>query len=471
MMFNSGENRVSCILVSLWIVSFSGISYGSDCEDMAETDFCKSIAHDCHNPAFKQFYRDQCRETCGFCGQRFLSNPDQDRCDPMPKVRDADITCDNDEGWFGSACTVTCHSNFKLRALSKTDSGLPLESDKSVQRVCWCFGGRCDWLGGAAFLYCEKQELDMDSCEEKEVTDHSKTVCSNGNNHGSSCTTRCDNGYGLMPENQSPRPGASYPAFTKRLCICSRGSCRWYGRTGYHCVETAARPTWSEWSAWSSCSASCGRGSRTKTRTCGSGECGGPSEVIESCLADKHCECSCQGNCKNQKSSYYCALQKRRCTKSSYIRRICASSCGTCPKCECGTWGEWKPSGQCSEDCGTGTQKYVRTCPLLKTCSGDSEDSQRKNREDKCMGSCSSDCGSLPLDPNASAVCQRSQVGQICTSACNEGYHSTFAKSETQQTCACSRGKCGWAGIPMKCAQGEKTTTKASSKSPTAKSR
>ena len=41
--------------------------------------------------------------------------------------------------------------------------------------------------------------------------------------------------------------------------------------------------TWDEWSTWSGCSATCGRGTTSRTRTCQSSDCAGQSLQQESC--------------------------------------------------------------------------------------------------------------------------------------------------------------------------------------------
>ncbi|XP_044123231.1 hemicentin-1 isoform X1 [Neovison vison] len=83
--------------------------------------------------------------------------------------------------------------------------------------------------------------------------------------------------------------------------------------------------SWSEWSPWEECTRSCGRGNRTRTRTCNnpSAQYGGRP---------------CEGN----------AVEIIMCN----IR--------PCPVH--GAWGTWQPWSACSESCGKGTQIRTRLC-------------------------------------------------------------------------------------------------------------
>uniref|UniRef100_H0XAK9 Hemicentin 1 n=1 Tax=Otolemur garnettii TaxID=30611 RepID=H0XAK9_OTOGA len=83
--------------------------------------------------------------------------------------------------------------------------------------------------------------------------------------------------------------------------------------------------SWSEWSPWEECTRSCGRGNRTRTRTCSN-----PSA--------QHGGRPCEGN----------AVE------------IIMCSIRPCPVH--GAWSTWQPWGPCSESCGKGTQTRTRLC-------------------------------------------------------------------------------------------------------------
>ncbi|XP_065505206.1 hemicentin-1 isoform X3 [Caloenas nicobarica] len=82
---------------------------------------------------------------------------------------------------------------------------------------------------------------------------------------------------------------------------------------------------WSEWGLWEECSRSCGRGNRTRSRTCSS-----PAAQ--------------QGG--------------RPCRGSALDSVVC--NVRPCPVA--GEWSSWLPWGPCSETCGKGTQTRLRLC-------------------------------------------------------------------------------------------------------------
>ncbi|XP_047376654.1 hemicentin-1 isoform X1 [Sciurus carolinensis] len=82
---------------------------------------------------------------------------------------------------------------------------------------------------------------------------------------------------------------------------------------------------WSEWSLWEECTKNCGRGNRTRTRTCNN-----PSA--------QHGGRPCEGN---SMETIMCNIKP-------------------CPVH--GAWSAWQPWGACSESCGKGTQMRMRLC-------------------------------------------------------------------------------------------------------------
>ncbi|KHJ99356.1 thrombospondin type 1 domain protein [Oesophagostomum dentatum] len=75
--------------------------------------------------------------------------------------------------------------------------------------------------------------------------------------------------------------------------------------------------TWSEWCEWSSCSGSCGRGERTRTR--------------------------------------FCNLGTQRCEGKDFEVEVCDA--GPCPE-----WANWEEWSRCSASCGTGVSRRQRAC-------------------------------------------------------------------------------------------------------------
>ncbi|XP_059996721.1 adhesion G protein-coupled receptor B2 isoform X9 [Lagenorhynchus albirostris] len=92
---------------------------------------------------------------------------------------------------------------------------------------------------------------------------------------------------------------------------------------------------WEEWGSWSLCSRSCGRGSRSRMRTC---------------VPPQHGGKACEGP----------ELQTKLCSMAA------------CPVE--GQWLEWGPWGPCSMSCANGTQQRSRKCsvagPAWATCTG-----------------------------------------------------------------------------------------------------
>ncbi|KRY41536.1 Semaphorin-5A [Trichinella spiralis] len=125
-------------------------------------------------------------------------------------------------------------------------------------------------------------------------------------------------------------------------CMCRRRNCdspaAQFG--GKPCQEASVQVAnctrhgnWTEWSAWSSCSATCGRSSiRIRSRHCtnpapafNGRACLGPPQQQEQCHVVEHCP-------------------------------------KLLPPPIHGQWSAWSPWRPCSKPCGTGTQKRTRTC-------------------------------------------------------------------------------------------------------------
>uniref|UniRef100_F6PV91 Hemicentin-1 n=1 Tax=Ciona intestinalis TaxID=7719 RepID=F6PV91_CIOIN len=135
--------------------------------------------------------------------------------------------------------------------------------------------------------------------------------------------------------------------------------------------------SWSSW--WSTCTVSCGGGTRTRTRSCNGGSvgsigCPGEESQTEPCNTYNcpgwnnwgnwgECTASCGGGTREA---------TRTCNTFGQAGATCSGdatkseACNTTP---CPTWGsstgswdEWTNSGGCSLTCGGGTQQQTRTC-------------------------------------------------------------------------------------------------------------
>uniref|UniRef100_H2Y3E3 Hemicentin-1 n=1 Tax=Ciona intestinalis TaxID=7719 RepID=H2Y3E3_CIOIN len=157
----------------------------------------------------------------------------------------------------------------------------------------------------------------------------------------SDCSTTCGTGFEQRMRNCSyGAPGMpGCPGSPMESRECNGGTC----------------PTWSEWSEYSGCSLTCGSGTQFRTRSCNNGDVG-----------DDGCEGS-------RVESQQCAT----------------NVCPTWGDCE---WGQWSSFGNCSVDCGGGTQFRSRTCtvapgadPDQVACEGNRYDEKVCNRQ-ACPG-------------------------------------------------------------------------------------
>ncbi|XP_063299040.1 adhesion G protein-coupled receptor B3 isoform X3 [Pelobates fuscus] len=172
------------------------------------------------------------------------------------------------------------------------------------------------------------------------------------------------------------------------------------------CNNTALCPVngvWEEWSPWSLCSFTCGKGQRTRTRTCtppqyGGRLCGGPE------IQHKPCNialCPVDGLWQEWSSWSQCSVtcsngtqkRQRECSPASHGGSDCKgpySETRECHNQECtanGQWNQWGHWSGCSRSCDGGWEKRTRTCQGAATaghqCEGSGEDTRRCN-EQRC---------------------------------------------------------------------------------------
>ena len=114
------------------------------------------------------------------------------------------------------------------------------------------------------------------------------------------------------------------------------------------------------WGEWSSCSVTCGSGTRTRTRTCPDSMCSASDAASETdtCPSNPTCYSKLQRNTR-----WYIFVTYNEIT---------------------GDWGEWS---SCSVTCGTGTRTRTRTCPD-SMCSASESSSETDNcpNNPSCMG-------------------------------------------------------------------------------------
>nr|XP_057908756.1 adhesion G protein-coupled receptor B1 isoform X3 [Doryrhamphus excisus] len=160
---------------------------------------------------------------------------------------------------------------------------------------------------------------------------------------------------------------------------------------------------WDEWSPWSLCSSTCGRGYRSRTRTCtppqfGGDPCEGPEKQTKFCNIavcpvdgvwnEWSTWSSCSASCSNG------TMQRtRECNGPSYGGSECRGEwletvdcfLGECPVD--GRWQPWSLWSSCSKTCGGGSQQRNRICygPFFggQTCPAEREEIRHCN-EKRC---------------------------------------------------------------------------------------
>ena len=139
---------------------------------------------------------------------------------------------------------------------------------------------------------------------------------------------------------------------------------------------------WSDFGPWSECSANCGGGTKTRTRTCtnpapanGGADCVGDATETQDCNTHKcpvdggwsdfgdwsTCSADCEGGTQTR---------TRTCTNPAPANggADCVGDATETQECNThgcpvdGGWSEFGDWSECSSDCGGGTQKRSRTC-------------------------------------------------------------------------------------------------------------
>ncbi|XP_025767175.1 adhesion G protein-coupled receptor B1 isoform X9 [Oreochromis niloticus] len=173
-------------------------------------------------------------------------------------------------------------------------------------------------------------------------------------------------------------------------------------RSGQQSSQTV-HGAWDEWSPWSLCSSTCGRGYRSRTRTCtppqfGGDPCEGPEKQTKFCNIavcpvdgvwnEWSSWSSCSASCSNG------TMQRtRECNGPSYGGAECRGEwletvdcfLGECPVD--GKWQTWSLWSGCSKTCGGGSQQRNRICygPFFggQPCPGEREEVRSCN-EKRC---------------------------------------------------------------------------------------
>ncbi|XP_071998295.1 adhesion G protein-coupled receptor B3 isoform X5 [Engystomops pustulosus] len=190
---------------------------------------------------------------------------------------------------------------------------------------------------------------------------------------------------------------------------------------------------WEEWSPWSLCSFTCGKGQRTRTRTCtppqyGGRLCGGPE------IQHKPCNialCPVDGLWQEWSAWSQCSVtcsngtqkRQRECSPASHGGSDCKgpySETRECHNQDCtanGQWNHWGPWSGCSRSCDGGWEKRTRSCQGItitgQQCEGSGEDVQKCNEQ-----RCPAPYEICPEDFLMSMVWKRTPAGDLAFNRC-----------------------------------------------------
>ena len=175
------------------------------------------------------------------------------------------------------------------------------------------------------------------------------------------------------------------------------------------CQVDTVCPEWVAWEPWTSCSTTCGTGTRERIRECPMGGCDGDPVESEPCNGNKACPTwsvwsqptACSKTCGGG-----IRLETRHCLNAS--NQHCAETFNSttfireepCSTQKCPMWSEWGYYSDCSKTCGNGVKQRKRHCLYGDVCEGESEQSSFCNA-DFCpymsgwtmWSSCSVTCG------------------------------------------------------------------------------
>ncbi|CAK8671655.1 unnamed protein product [Clavelina lepadiformis] len=235
-----------------------------------------------------------------------------------------------------------------------------------------------------------------------------------------SCSASCDGG--TQTRSRSFKPEAT----------CGGSKCKGPSSESQDCNSQCCPIdcVWDNWEKWSSCSATCGKASRTRKRwkktvaDCGGKACSGGKVEEEACRLS-----CCPVDCKWSEWSKWSSCDKK-CGKGTRTRRRHETQFNECggnqckgPRLETDSCFEkccpvdcevskWKPWSDCSKQCGpNGVKTRVRDILIHPSCGGDS--CPKLTKERKCNRICYNN-GEMT---NTGCSCKSGWSGQCCKNA------------------------------------------------------
>uniref|UniRef100_A0A452IQ30 Uncharacterized protein n=1 Tax=Gopherus agassizii TaxID=38772 RepID=A0A452IQ30_9SAUR len=190
---------------------------------------------------------------------------------------------------------------------------------------------------------------------------------------------------------------------------------------------------WEEWSPWSLCSFTCGRGQRTRTRSCippqyGGRSCDGPETQHKPCNIAL---CPVDGQWQEWSSWSQCSVtcsngtqqRSRQCTAAAHGGSECRGPWAESREChnpECtanGQWNQWGHWSGCSKSCDGGWERRIRICQGAavtgQQCEGTGEEIRRCSEQ-----RCPAPYEICPEDYLLSMVWKRTPAGDMAFNRC-----------------------------------------------------
>ncbi|KAL3050209.1 hypothetical protein OYC64_012279 [Pagothenia borchgrevinki] len=222
-----------------------------------------------------------------------------------------------------------------------------------------------------------------------------------------------------------------------RTCVTPYGThCIGPLRESRVCNNTAPCPVhgvWEEWSPWSLCSFTCGRGHRTRTRSCappqhGGRACDGPETQTKLCNIAL---CPVDGQWQEWSSWSDCSVtcangtqqRTRQCSAAAHGGSECRGHWAESREChnpDCtanGQWNPWGPWSGCSKSCDGGWKRRARVCQGAavtgQQCDGNREE-VRKCSEQRCPAPYEI----CPEEYAVSMVWRRTPSGELAFNRC-----------------------------------------------------
>eukprot|EP01127_Copromyxa_protea_P011653 TRINITY_DN294_c0_g1_i1.p1 TRINITY_DN294_c0_g1~~TRINITY_DN294_c0_g1_i1.p1 ORF type:complete len:1674 (-),score=432.23 TRINITY_DN294_c0_g1_i1:61-4824(-) len=441
---------------------------------------------------------------------------DKSETQSCPKIVPCPVDCIWDEWTQWSQCTAQCGTGSTTRTrevgIPAANGGAECTGESSSTTTCntqACASTPnppppapvavdCQWSEWEAWSSCDKTCGTGSRNTKRSVVTYAANggaECSGASTKSETCnTTPCPvdcvwgawSAYGAC----SVTCGTGVATSTRSVSVASKNggaACTGESSRTQSCT-TPACPTpvdckWNEWSAWDSCSAKCGGGTQSSTRTVavtatnGGAVCSGETLRTQKCntaacptdcvwaewTAWSACTASCGGGTQSSTRGQTAATNGGAACSGASSR---SQSCNTngCPV-NC-AWSAWSAWSTCSKTCGTGSQTKTRTVATAaanggSACSGATSQTQSCNTQAcpvNCVwgawsawSTCTATCGSGTTTSTRVITTQAANGGTACTGS---GSQTTTCNTQACPTATCTDvANPSWTrnGLPINC--------------------